>query len=366
MADQKSGDAAISVLLKTYYVKRMVERLEPETRLFQFGEKEPIPQGTGKTIEFTGYRNIAPILSNSNELSSSQVYISAYTISASLIQRHNYLKISNLVDLTSIDPRVEGAVDALADQMARTVELYLRSVVVGQVGTAARSSAATHGINSLASANNNNGTITGTSAQRTHHFWGPFPALSNKTRLASSGADIAVMAGSAMTVSQIRHGVSWLRSRDVEAFDGDNYVLYVHPWVADVIMQDPSWKTWNAPQQVTNTMYRGEVGKVQGARVVQSNTCFRYVYSAAPLTTASGAFNASLLLGKGAYAVTELTGAGQNQQGFDIIMHENGGTSDPADLFKTIAGKMTMTAAITNKSSGAVIATTDKVASSGT
>lgn len=368
MADQKTTDAAVSGLVKTYYDKRLVERLEPKTMLMQFGEKRPIPAGTGKTIEFTGWRNSKPIAANSGELSSTQIRLSAYTISASLIQRHQYAQFSTLLRQTSIDPNVKGAVDVIADNLAKTVELYLRATVVGAVGTLAkRSSAPTHSLTVTNTAMNNQGVITGTSAQRTHTFWSPYPSLINKARLSSSGATIGTMAGSAISFNAVKHGVSYLKSRDVESFDGGDYVFYGHPWVIDVLMNDPKWATWNAPQNARQTMFRGEVGRLYGARVVQSNMAFRYVYSAAPLTTASGAFNASFLIGKGAFGVTELDG-GKGGRGFEIIIKNPGpgSTNDPADLIHTVAGKMVMAAAVLNKSAGACIISTDKVVTSGT
>jgi N4-gp56 family major capsid protein len=183
--------------------------------------------------------------------------------------------------------------------------------------------------------------------------------------LSSSGADVAVMSGSAMSFNQIKHAVSYLKSRDVEPFDNGDYVLYAHPWVVDKLMDDPKWATWNGPNFAKETMWRGEVGRLYGARVVQSNMAYRYVYSAAPLTTASGAFNASFLIGKGAFGVTEIDG-GKGGRGFEIIIKNPGpgSTNDPADLIHTVAGKMTMAAAVLNKSAGAIIITTDKVVTS--
>lgn len=367
MADQKTTDAAVSGLLKRYYDRRLVERLEPKVKLYQFGMKRPLPQTNGKVIEFTGYRNISPILQNSSELSSTQTYISAYTISGTVIQRHAYLKLSTLLKQTAIDPKVEGAVDCMGDMMARTVELYIRSKVVGAIGCAKRSSIDNNEINYLAANNDISGTITGSSAQRTHRFYSPFPILKNKARLSSSGAQVTEMSGSAMTVNEIINAVTFLQNRNVEPFDNGGYVLYCHPQVADRIFRDKTFKTWNSPQMAAQTFWKGEVGKVDNTRIVTSTCAFRYEYSAAPLTTASGAFNASLLLGKDAFGVSELSGA-NGDSGFSIIVKNPGpqDTSNPADLFSTIAGKMTMCAVVLNKSAACVIATSDKVVSSGT
>ena len=112
-------------------------------------------------------------------------------------------------------------------------------------------------------------------------------------------------------------------------------------------------------------MWRNEIGRVHKARVVTSSMAFRYIYSAAPLTTASGAFNASLLLGKDAFGVSEIQGVNA-ARGFEIFIKTPGPhtTNDPTNLFSTVGGKMTMTAAILNKSSAVCVISTDRVVTS--
>jgi N4-gp56 family major capsid protein len=365
MADQATTHAAVTGLLKRYYDKRLIERLEPKVKLYQLGMKRPLPQANGKIIEFTGYRNISPILSNSGELASTQTYISAYTLSGTLIQRHAYLQLSTLLKQTSIDPKVEGAVDCMGDMMARTVELYIRSQVVGAIGCAKRSSINNNNINYLAANNDISGTITGSSAQRTHVFYSPFPILRNKARVSSSGSNVCTQAGSAMTVNEVINGVTFLQTRNVEPFDNGGYVLYCHPMVADRLFRDPSFKTWNSNQNSKETFWKGEIGKIDNTRIVTSTCAFRYEYSAAPLTTSSGAFNASLLLGKDAFGVSELSGA-NGDSAFSIIVKNPGpnNTNDPANLISTIAGKMVMCSVVLNKSAACILSTTDKVVSS--
>ncbi len=368
MAGQDTTDQ-LQTLVKRYYDKRLVERLEPKVNLYQWAEKRPIPTGNSDDIRFTSYRNLKPIMSDSGELSSTQAFVSSFEISKTLVQRHNYAQVSALLKDVSIDPRVEGIVDVIADLLAKTVEFYIRQQVVGLMGNALRSSTANLGYNTAQANINTQGVFTTISSQRTHQFYSPYPILHDKGRLASSAAELAAtIAGSAATISQIRHAVSFLRARDAEPFDNGNYVFYCHPWVADVLMQDPNWENWNKNANSKETMWKGQIGSVFGADIVTSNMAMRYEYSAAPLSTASGAMNYSFIFGKQAYGVSELTIAGQNQKGFEIIIHQAGsaGTSDPANLVNTIAGKMIMAATVLNKSSGALVATTDKVVTSGT
>ena len=45
----------LSAEMKTYYEKRLLDAAEPELVHDQFADKYPIPQGSGKTIEFRKY-----------------------------------------------------------------------------------------------------------------------------------------------------------------------------------------------------------------------------------------------------------------------------------------------------------------------
>lgn len=365
MADQKTTDAGVAALLKTYYNRMLIERLEPESYLYQLGEKKPIPKGNGKTIEFTGWRKVKPILSNSSEMSTSQVYLSAYTISTTLIQRHNYAQFSTLLKQTSIDPNIESATEILADQLRKTVEMYIRYVVVGKICVTNRATVAS--INTSLAQHDADGVITGTSGQLSHILFSQFPMLHNKTRLSSSACKFGTLAGSAMSISQIKHAVSYLKSRNVKPFADGKYVLYAHTWVVDKLMADPAWKTWNSPNNA-DKMWKGEVGQLYGARIIEGNMAFRYVYSSAPLTTASGAFNVSMLFGKGAFGVSELSMGGNGNKGFEIIVKNPSpyNTNDPVDLISTVGGKMCMAAVVLNKSAACGICTSDRSVSSGT
>lgn len=367
MASQKTGEPAVTALMKVYYDRMLIERLEPKTYLYQLGVKKPLPAYNSSKVEFTGYRNMKPILAKqSDEFGSTQVYISAYKIDATVEERDNYVKLSTFLKKTSIDPNVQGAVEVLSDQMAKSVEMLIRQKVLGQIGYDNRSSAPLCSFNTELTNVNTQGVYTMSSAQAVFRFWSPFTILHNKTALGVSACHTRTLAGTAMSVNTIKHAVNYLRAQDVEPYSDGQYVLYCHTMVADVLMADPKWKSWNSPQNAKETMYRGEIGNIFGARVIVGNMAPRYVYSAAPWTTASGAFNVSFLFGKGAFGVTELANAGTNNRGFEIIIKSSGPqtTSDPVNKINTIAGKMVMTAVALNKACAVGIATTDKAVSS--
>jgi len=364
MADQKTTDAGVAFLLKTFYDKKLIERLEPQLHLYQLAQKRPIPSGAGKTIEFTKYNNMLPMTADSNELSSTQVYVSGQTISATLTTRHQYVQFSSMLKMTAIDQNLLEAINVLADSGARSVEFKIREKLIG-IGFANRSSVANASINTSHSNINYQGIITGTSAQQHHRIYSDFALLNDKARLGASASITDTVAGSAMTVRTVGNAVTYLENQDAKPMDGVNFVMLANPTTVDQLMVDPAFKTWN---QFGNAdkMFNNEVGMIRGVRILKSTFGWRYVYSAAPWSTASGALNASLVVGKDAFAVTEING-GKGTKGIELIVKNSGSgnTADPANLIHTAATKLVMAEAILNKSSAAWILTSDRAVSSG-
>ena len=66
--------------IKTYYDRMLLETLDPETKLYQFGVKKPLPKGEGTSIQWNrprrlgfGQKLAAGIKPSANELSTIRV-----------------------------------------------------------------------------------------------------------------------------------------------------------------------------------------------------------------------------------------------------------------------------------------------------
>ena len=59
MATQTTSTQTLSHEMKTFYDMRLIDEAAPMLVHEQFGQKRPIPQGRGKTIEF---RRFSPLL----------------------------------------------------------------------------------------------------------------------------------------------------------------------------------------------------------------------------------------------------------------------------------------------------------------
>lgn len=353
MADQKTGDAAVSSLVTTYYEKVGLERLLPKLRYYQFADKKALPPRSGKTVQWYRFRVQAAVTSNMTELTvPSQVYLSADTVSATLIQRGAYAKISDMLILTAIDPILEDAAVQMGEKAARTVDTYVRdSLGLFVVDHASRSS--------VTLARWGTGTMNATGI--TARLWSVspdattgdgFPMLQNNTRVSQSGT-VASLTTSALTVKNIQHAAQYLRNRDVDPFDDGLYVGIVHPIAAYDLMIASGWKGWQKYSS-PELMYKGEIGQVGGVRFVTTSEAPSFDLSGDTLQTNSGNVYGTFIFGKHAYGVTEIQGGGNKRKGYELHVKQLGsaGTADPVNGEATVGFKITMAAKILNKSAG--------------
>lgn len=348
MADQKTTDAAIAGLIQTYYEKKGLERLLPKLRFYQFGDKKPLPSHSGKTVQWYRFRTQTAVTTNMTEMTvPTQVYLSSDTITATLIQRGAYAKISDLLAVTALDPILEDAATLMGEKAARTVDTYIRDQVGFIVADIAlRSSIAQRA--TLASSGIGVRIYSGTASDE------GFPLLHNKVRIATS-ATVTSLGSTALSVKSILHAVSWLQSNNVDPMGDGYYIGIVHPASKYALMTSTAWKSWHQYATPTN-MYKGEIGQIGGVRFVETADAQSFALTGDTLNT-SGTVYGALILGNHAYGVTEIAGKANKQKGYQLFVKQAGsaGTADPVDQQSTVGFKATMAARILNKSAGVIV-----------
>jgi N4-gp56 family major capsid protein len=191
---------------------------------------------------------------------------------------------SDVLELTAIDNTIVEATKILGKQAGLTLDTIVRNVLVA-----------------------------GTSVQY---------AGDKESRSALTATDT-------LSVLEIQKAVAFLRAQNAPTIGGD-YVAIIHPYAAFDLMRDPEWidaHKYAAPEN----LYTGEIGKISGVRFVQTS-------EAAILT---GGVFCTLVLGEGAYGVTEITGGG-----LQTIVKQKGsaGTGDPLDQRSSVGWKAMKTA----------------------
>ena len=283
--------------MKVYYSDYLIDLVEPELVHDQFGQKHPIPKNGGKTIEFRQWDTLPEMTAPITEgVTPDGQSLSVSTIEATVQQYGGYVTISDMLDLTAIDPVLVQATKAIASQAGRSLDTITREVL-------------------------NGGTVVQYAEGQ----------VTERTQLAYTDKDN----NHNLTVGAIKKAVRFLESQDAPKING-YYIGIIHPYCKYDLMNDPEWKN---PHEYVNTenIYNGEIGELYGVRFVQSNRAKKFEGAGAG---GADVFS-TLILGDDAYGITEITGGGLEHI---VKQHGSAGTADPLNQRATCGWKATKTA----------------------
>ena len=286
--------SGLSAEMKTFYDMTLIDEATSNLVHDQFGQKRPIPANGGKTIEF---RKFAPLAKATTPLTEGVTpdgkSLAVSTITASVNQYGDYITQSDVLELTSLDNTILEATKLLGRQAGVTLDTVVRDVL--QSGT----------------------------------------NVTYCPKVADGGAETAVTSRTnldntcQLTVKVIQQVVAKLRGQNAPTIGG-KYVAIIHPYVAYDLMRDPEWIEAHKYTNSTN-LYEGEIGEIAGVRFVQTTEAKIY----------DGGVFGTLIMGDGAYGVTEITGGG-----LQTIVKQKGsaGTADPLDQRSSVGWKAIKTA----------------------
>lgn len=218
---------------KTYYSKYLIDNAQPNLVYDQFGNKYPIPEGSGDTIEM---RRFSPLKKALKPLTEGVTPVGNKLNVTKLISKvdqfGDYIEHSDKLRTIAIDPIVVTSLDLLSSQAGRTLDTITREVVCA----------------------------------------GSNKSFAPRTNADGSKTEVLlredVTTACRLTPAEIRKGVAKLKRENAQPING-YFVAVVHPDVTCDIMGDPEWI---AAHQYTNAenIYEGEVGRFAKVRFVES------------------------------------------------------------------------------------------------
>lgn len=226
-----SPDKGVSAEMKTFYDKVLIELATPALVHDQFGQKRPIPAGSGKTIEFRRFNTLKKALSAIEEgVTPDGNKLSVVPVSATVDQYGDYIEMTDMFELTAIDNVILEATRVLADQAGRTMDTVVRNVMLG--GSAVN-----------------------------------YCSKSGQEVTSRSALDNDAL----LTVKEVFKAAAQLRAQNAPTFDG-SYVAIIHPYVAYDLMQ-AAGDQWIDITKYTNpaSIMTGEIGTLGGVRFVQTS-----------------------------------------------------------------------------------------------
>ncbi len=355
MADQDTSIVNNNNLLMVYFQRRLIKTLHENVAFYQICEKYPLPLGSGNQMTFNGWQKIAAPSSTLAEASSnSAVSLSSRKVNITIASYGRAVKLTDLLELTSILPPVEGAMRELEHSARLGLDNIIQLAVfknqllsVGQLANT-KTKILSAWMTSKASAFCAN---TGTTGSGDLQFG--FPVV-----FAASVTSLSAVSGTAPTISArlgpigIRRSVVRLRRLAVEPFADGRYVGITHPNALATMFGNSDWKQWQlnyagGPQQ---TMYKNEAALVHNVRLIDSPNAPRFA-------VAAHSVNLTFIAGAGALGVTELNG------GIEMIIKRPGPqtTSEPFNLNSYVAYKIRAAAAVLNPSCGVILLTSEKL-----
>jgi N4-gp56 family major capsid protein len=215
-----------------------------------------------------------------------------HTIEATVQQYGGYVTISDMLDMTAIDPMVLVADKAIASQGGRTLDALTRDVI-------------------------NAGTVVRYAGEKT-------------SRSAIAKTDV-------LTVADVRKAVRDLEAQDAPKING-YYGGIIHPDCKFDLMSDPDWKLPHTYKD-TVELYQNEIGELYGVRFVQSSRAKKFEGAG----SGGADVYSTLIVGADAYGETEIQGGGL--QHF-VKQRGSAGTADPIDQRSTVGWKASHVAEI--------------------
>lgn len=358
MADRQTSTVTNDNMLPVYFTRRLMKVLDEQVWLYQLAEKYPLPEGNGTQMTFNGWRRIAAPSSTLAEMTANAaVVLSARKINVTIASYGRGVKISDLFEKTGIAPAAQGAIERLMQSAALAKDNVCQLAIfqnnltrVGKPSANASSfgahtkllSAWTGALPSSFCAN------TGTTGN-TLQFGLPVIVSTSTTGRLSVCSTWTISSGFGPIA--LRKATDRLRRFDVPTFGDGSYVAVVNPKAMTSYLANPDAKQWYLNWQggPAESMFKGEVrSPVHGVRLIMSTNIPRYASSAISV-------NLSPVLGMECLAVTELGG-------LQMIVKRPGDqtTSDPYDLYSTVAFKFRAAGAVLNPSAGVILISNER------
>lgn len=295
---QTTGTSTLSVEAKEFYTKDLLRLAQANCVYVQLGGKQSIPRNGGKTVEWRQMSAFPKALTPLTEgVTPNGVPVVVAKINRTLQEFGAYSTLTDILDLTSIDPMVVEVTARHAQSMALTLDTIVKNELAKCANVLRAGDAASKGV-------------------------------------------IDDSATYKLTPQLIAKAVTFLKQRNAPKIDG-SYVAVIHPSVAYDIMTSPDWIDIRKYRNSVN-IFNGEIGKLYGVRFIESTEA-RIASDGASFTDSDGtkkhAVYDCFFLGKDAFKVIDVGGAGA-----EVIVKEKGsaGTNDPLNRRSTVGWKIPM------------------------
>lgn len=286
---------------KTFYERTLLQRLLPSLMFYNDAEKKKLPKNSGTTMNFRKFDSLtAPSSSLTEGVTPDGNNLTVSTITAKIAQEGDFVQITDLIQMTGIDPVLTETSELLGEEAGLVVDTRIQTAI-----------------------------SKGTNV----YFAGG----------ATTRAGLESATTKNLTGDDIKKLVRKLKNANAKRFSDGFYHMIVDPDIAYDLMSDSAWvevSKYARPEQ----MVKGELGKMHGMKFYETTNL--NVVDSSDTAQSKISVHQAYAYGKGAYSCVNLEkGAGKPE----IIVKPNGsaGTSDPLNQRATAGWKSAFTAVIT-------------------
>jgi N4-gp56 family major capsid protein len=290
-----AGVNTLTPEMKTYYDTELLENARPEMIHAQFGRKQSIPKGRGKSIEWRKFNTLANAAVLVEGVIPTGQKLGVSFINDNIDQYGTYVSVSDMLELTAIDPVILEGQTELSASAGRTQDELTRNDLMA-------------GTNVIYAQKNTDGALTDVASRS------------------------ALTAACKLTPDTINRAVTALKKMNAPTINGD-YVAIIHPSVAYDLRASAEWLDVHKYAQ-PDEIFNGEIGKLHGVRFVETTQA--KIFKGGSGDPTGLAVYATLVLGKDAYGVVDVEGGG-----LQMIVHNKTEAGGPLDQFSTIGYKLT-------------------------
>lgn len=295
-----SGQNQLSAEDKTFYERTLLERLLPQLNFYKDAQKKKLPKNQGRTMNFRKFNSLtAPSASLTEGVTPDGNDLNVTTVTATVAQEGDFVLISDLIQMTGIDPVLTETSELLGEEAGVVVDNRIQTAISGGTNVYFAGGATTR---------------AGLETAETKH----------------------------LTADDIKKIVRKLKNANAKRFSDGYYHMQIDPDISYDLMSDSAWvdvSKYSKPEQ----MAKGELGKMHGMKFFET-TNLNIVDSSAGSSKIP--VHIAYAYGKDSYACIDLEGGAGKPE---IIVKPNGsaGSADPLDQRASAGWKNCFTAVIT-------------------
>ena len=296
VADQNQ----ISAEDKTFYERALIERLLPELNFYKDARKKKLPKNQGRTINFRKFNSLtAPDASLTEGITPDGNNLNVTAITATVKQEGDFVIISDLIQMTGIDPIITETSELLGEEAAQVFDDRIQTEL----------------------------------SKGTNVFF----AGGATTRAGLEAASTKYLTG-----TDIKKLVKKLKNANAKKFPDGFYHMQIDPDIAYDLMSDSAWvdvSKYSQPEK----MEKGELGKMYGMKFFET-TNLNVVDSSAEASKID--VHIAFAYGKDSYDCVDLEGGAGKPE---IIVKPNGasGSADPLNQRASVGWKAAFTSVVT-------------------